>query len=192
MSLVPGLVSPPRVGFWSPPLSPPTLGGCAPHLCDMSRGICPMRPEILNDRGGSISRRRPDHQEGLQKPISTHRGGRDHQHQALQPQLCTSRWARELISSRRPSPNHQPQGGERAHQQQALQRQISNHRGARELISRRRSSAKSPTTGGREELNSSTGNELCTHTRGEGGATGPETYMSQVQGPRTPLLPRRV
>ena len=142
---VPGVrcSTPPRVGY--------DVGDAkhspGRHFLRMSRKICPMSAQILNDRGG-----RGEHQ---QKALLMSRGApneptggeRAHQQHALQRQMSTHRGRESSSAARAPAPHLHPQG-------------------ARELISRRRSSAKSPTTGVREELNSNRGNELYTHTRG--------------------------
>ena len=152
-------------------VAPPLRGGGAPHFSHMSREICPMSAQILNDRGGASAAGAADQQGGAH---ANHRGARE-------------------LSSKRCSTKSPPTGGERAHQQEALQHQVSTHRGresssaagapapnlqpqgARELSSRR-SSAKSPTTGGaREELKSSRGTDIIPYPGG--GGPGPGTYM---------------
>ena len=148
------------------------------HFLRMSRKICPMSAQILNDRGG-----RGEHQ---QKALLMSRGApneptggeRAHQQHALQRQMSTHRGRESSSAARAPAPHLHPQG-------------------ARELISRRRSSAKSPTTGGREsssagaapKSSTSARRSATTGGRGQlqrrhiipylGGATTPGTFMSQ-------------
>ena len=159
MSQVPG-PAPPRVGYdigGCPPLG----GGGAPHFSHMSREICPMSAQILNDRGGASAAGAADQQGG---PMPTTGGRESSAASAAAPNLHPQ-GGRELISRRRSSTKSPPTGGERAHQQQALQRQICNHRG------RESSAAGAPAPnlqpqGGRERSSRAAGAPILSPTRG--------------------------